>query len=175
MYMIPETKENRAVELYRATNFPEGWVNEAVLLSDVYAVDATVQKIEGKFWMFAGVSNGKYSNSDELCLFYADALKGPWTPHRNNPVLSDVRRSRPAGLLFYDEGRLIRPSQDCGKAYGYALVFSEVLALNEAEYKERPIGRIEPGSVARCIGTHTYNRTKQFEVVDRTLPANLGR
>jgi len=115
------------------------------------------------------VSNGKYSNSDELCLFFADALMGPWTPHRGNPVLSDVRRARPAGTLFYEEGRLIRPSQDCGKAYGYALVFSEVLTLSETEYEERQIGRLDPGLVAGCVGTHTYNRTEQFEVVDRTL------
>lgn len=174
MYMIPETKENRMVELYRATSFPTTWTPAAVLLNDIHAVDATVQKINGKFWMFAGVSNGRYSNSDELCLFFADALTGPWTPHRNNPVLSDVRRSRPAGMLFYDEGRLIRPSQDCGKAYGYALEFSEVLTLNETEYEERSISRLDPSQVAGCVGTHTYNRTEQFEVVDRTLPANIA-
>jgi hypothetical protein len=174
-YMIPETKENRRVELYRATSFPTTWTAEALLLNDIYAVDATIQKVQGKFWMFAGVSNGRYSNSDELCLFFADALKGPWTAHRNNPVLSDVRRSRPAGMLFYDGGRLIRPSQDCGKAYGYALVFSEVLRLSETEYEERQIGRLDPGVVAGCIGTHTYNRTEQFEVVDRTLPANAAK
>lgn len=170
IYMLPETRGNRRVELYRATNFPTAWTSEAVLLSDVHVVDATIHKVNGKFWMFAGVSNGNYSNSDELCIFFADALKGPWTPHRNNPVLSDVRRSRPAGVLFYDEGRLIRPSQDCGKTYGYALVFSEVLTLTETEYVERLIKRIEPGLIAGCVGTHTYNRTEQFEVVDRTLP-----
>jgi hypothetical protein len=169
IYMIPETKENRMLELYRATNFPRSWAAEAVLLDDMYVVDATIQKVNGRFWMFAGVSNGKYSNSDELCLFFADALTGPWTPHRNNPVVSDVRRSRPAGALFYDEGRLIRPSQDCGKAYGYALVFSEVLTLNETEYEERQIARLNPEVVPGCVGTHTYNRTEQFEVVDRTL------
>jgi hypothetical protein len=171
VYMIPETRGNQRVELYRAMTFPTEWAFEAVLLNDVHAVDATIQKINGKYWMFAGVSNGKYSNSDELCLFFADALMGPWSPHRGNPVLSDVRRSRPAGMLFYEEGRLIRPSQDCGKAYGYALEFSEVLRLSETEYEERPINRIEPGLIAGCIGTHTYNRTAQFEVVDRTLPA----
>jgi hypothetical protein len=170
IYMIPETRGNQRVELYRATSFPTTWTSEAVLLNDIHAVDATIQKIHGKYWMFAGVSNGKYSNSDELCIFFADALRGPWTPHPNNPVLSDVRRARPAGVLFYDDGRLIRPSQDCGKAYGYALVFSEVLTLTGTEYEERQINRIEPGLIAGCIGTHTYNRTEQFEVVDRTLP-----
>jgi hypothetical protein len=132
-------------------------------------VDATIHEVNGQFWMFAGVSNGRYSNSDELCLFFADVLSGPWKPHRANPVVSDVRRSRPAGKLFYDQGRLIRPSQDCGKAYGYAVAFSEVLTLTETEYEERQISRLEPDLVADCEGTHTYNRTEQFEVVDRTL------
>jgi hypothetical protein len=168
-YMIPETRGNRMVELYRATNFPTTWIAEAVLFRDVHVVDATIHKVNGKFWMFAGVSNGMYSTCDELCLFFADELKGPWRPHSKNPVLSDVRRSRPAGRLFYDQGRLIRPSQDCGKAYGYALVFSEVLILTESEYEERLICRVEPDVVAGCVGTHTYNRTEQFEVVDRTL------
>jgi hypothetical protein len=174
IYMIPETKESQMVELFRATNFPTTWTPEAVLLSNIYAVDATIQKVNGKFWMFAGISNGKYSNSDELSLFFADALTGPWTPHRNNPVLSNVQRSRPAGALFYDGGRLIRPSQGCGKAYGYALVFSEVVTLTETEYEEQPIIRIGSELIAGCAGTHTYNRTEQFEVVDRNLPVRIG-
>ena len=175
VYMIPETRGNRMVELYRATHFPMAWTAEAVLFRDVHVVDATIHKVNGKFWMFAGVSNGNYSNSDELCLFFADSLAGPWTPHVANPVVSDVRRARPAGRLFYEGGRLIRPSQDCGKSYGYALAFSEVVTLSETEYEERQICRLEPGVVEGCVGTHTYNRTEQFEVVDRTLPAGVGK
>lgn len=173
MYMIPETKENRTVELYRATNFPTAWSLESILLSDVYAVDATIARINHKFWMFAGVSNGLHSNCDELGIFFADALAGPWTPHPLNPVLSDVRRARPAGALFYEGGRLIRPSQDCAKAYGYALVFSEVVTLNETEYEERPITRLDPDWVHGNLGTHTYSRTERFEVIDGNFPVKI--
>ncbi len=174
MYMIPETKGNRTIELYRATCFPAGWNLEAVLLRDIYAVDATIQKIGGKFWMFAGISNGRYSNCDELGIFFADALTGPWTPHPANPVISDVRSARPAGALFYEDGRLIRPSQDCAKAYGYALVFSEVLTLSETEYEERPIARLDPTWVKGNLGTHTYSRTEQFEVIDGNFAAKIS-
>ena len=173
IYMIPETKANRTVELYRATSFPTGWTLAAVLLKDVYAVDATILKFKNKFWMFAGVSNGKYSNCDELGLFCADSLTGPWTPHPGSPVISDVRRARPAGALFYDGDRLIRPSQDCSKAYGYALVFSEVLKLTETEYEERPIARLDPDWVRGNLGTHTYTRTEHFEVIDGNFPAKI--
>jgi hypothetical protein len=166
MYMIPETMQNRTIELYRATNFPTQWTLEAVLLSGICAVDATLVKMGGKFWIFAGVSNDRHSNSDELGVFFADELTGPWTPHPANPVVSDVRRARPAGALFCDAERLIRPSQDCGKAYGYGLVFSEVMKLTETEYAERPIARIDPGWTKGNRGTHTYARSERFEAID---------
>jgi hypothetical protein len=174
IYMIPETKENRTVELYRATNFPNEWALESVLLDNIYAVDATIQQIDGKYWMFVGISNGRYSNCDELGIFFSDALKGPWTPHPANPVVSDVRRARPAGALFRDQGRLIRPSQDCAKAYGYAIVFSEVITLSETEYEERPIARLDPGWIKGNLGTHTYTRTDQFEVIDGNFAAKIS-
>lgn len=170
IYMIPESKENRTVELYRAEDFPHRWKLEHVLLENVSAVDATIHEQNGKLWMFTGLSDGRYSNCDELSIFYADSLFGPWTPHRGNPVISDVRRARPAGRLFEDGGRLIRPSQDCGKAYGYALNFSQIVRLNEQEYEEKPLGSIQPGWVKRNLGTHTYTRTEEFEVIDGNFP-----
>ncbi len=173
MYMIPETKENRTVELYRATDFPRGWELVATLLSDVYAVDATVHEHDGKLWMFVGLSNGRFSNSDELGIFFADNLLGPWMPHPANPVVSDVQRARPAGKLFVEDGRLIRPSQDCGKAYGYALNFSEVLTLTETEYREQFIARIPPDWLEGNTGTHTYNRSAKFEVIDANRVARV--
>jgi hypothetical protein len=174
IYMIPETKENRTVELYRATSFPAEWTLEAVLLSGIHAVDATIHKADGKYWMFVGLSNGRFSNCDELAIFFSDALTGPWVPHPANPVVSDVRRARPAGALFRDEdGRLLRPSQDCAKAYGYAIVFSEVLTLTETEYEERPIARLNPDWVKGNQGTHTYTRTGQFEVIDGNFAAKI--
>ncbi len=174
VYMIPETKQNRRVELYRAEKFPLRWKLEAVLLEDVYAVDATIHVQDGRFWMFAGLSNGRYSNSDELAIFHADRLAGPWKPHRGNPVVSDVRRARPAGALFYRDGKLIRPSQDCGKAYGYALNFSEVLKLTEDEYEERQIGRIGPEWARGNLGTHTYTASEDFEVIDGNFAAKIS-
>jgi hypothetical protein len=88
-------------------------------------------------------------------------------------VISDVRRARPAGALFHDGDRLIRPSQDCARAYGYALVFSEVVTITETEYEERPIARLDPGWVRGNLGTHTYTRSEQFEVIDGNFPAKV--
>lgn len=173
MYMIPETRQNRTVELYREDKFPTSWSLVAILLKDIFAVDATIHQADGKFWMFVGLSNGKYSSCDELGIFHAESLLGPWNPHRSNPVISDVRRARPAGALFYQDGKLIRPSQDCAKAYGYALCFSEVIVLNEMEYREIPLGRISPEWTRDNLGTHTYSRTDDFEVIDGNYAADF--
>jgi hypothetical protein len=173
IYMIPESKENLTVELYRATSFPTEWALESVLLSEIHAVDATIEKLDGKYWMFVGISNGRYSNCDELGIYFSDALKGPWTPHPANPVISDVRRARSAGAFFRDQGRLIRPSQDCARAYGYAIVFSEIVKLTETEYEERPVTRLDPGWLKHNLGTHTYTRTERFEVIDGNFAAKI--
>ena len=165
-YMIPETQQKRTVELYRATDFPTGWVLETVLLTGIHAVDATLLARDGRFWLFVGISNGLYSNSEELGLFMAESLTGPWRPHPLSPVVCDVRCARPAGALFEEDGRLIRPAQDCSRAYGYATTFQEVVTLNEEMYEERALARLEPGWVARNRGSHTYTRSENFEAID---------
>ena len=173
MYMIPETRENQAVELYRAEDFPRRWVFEKPLLENVAAVDATIHHDGQRFWMFVGLSSGRYSTCDELALYSSPSLHGPWQPHPQSPVISDVRRARPAGALFTDAGKLIRPSQDCAKAYGYALNFSEIVTLTETQYEERFLGQITPDWSPDNLGTHTYTRSGQFEVIDGNIPKKL--
>jgi hypothetical protein len=166
VYMIPETRARKTIELYRATEFPGNWQLVKTIANSVHAVDSTVLEHAGKFWLFTNIAVAGGSTFDELHLFYSDSLDGDWTPHPRNPIVSDVRKARPGGSIFVESGKLIRPSQDCSFRYGYALNFSEVLVLSVSEYKEMPIGRIEPDWSPGSICTHTYNRTDEFEVLD---------
>jgi hypothetical protein len=165
-YMIPETSAARRIELYRATRFPDEWELEHVLLEDVEAVDGTLIHRDGRFWLFASVGESGGPTVDELFLFSADSLTGPWTPHPKNPVVSDVRRARPAGRLFERDGRLIRPSQDCSWRYGSAIVLNEVTTLTGDDYAEVELGRIDPKWGKGNLGSHTYNFDGDIEVVD---------
>ena len=164
--MIPETKERKTIELYRAAEFPEKWALVKPIAENVLAVDSTVFEHAGKFWLFTNIAAPGGSTFDELHLFYADSLEGEWTAHPRNPIVSDVRRARPAGSLFYENLRLIRPSQDCSLRYGYAMTLNEVQILSEDEYRETPCSRIEPEWCPGSICTHTYNRSEEFEVLD---------
>jgi hypothetical protein len=165
-YMLPETKLNSAVELYRAQEFPRTWALEKVLLRNLQAVDPTLLQYDDKFWLFVNIAAAGASVYDELHVFYSDSPLGEWTAHPKNPVVSDVRRARPAGALFFDKGELIRPSQDCSLRYGYALVLNRVDVLSESDYRETPVRRVEPVWQKGNLCTHTYSRTEDFEALD---------
>jgi hypothetical protein len=166
-FMLPETAANGAIELYKAHSFPSGWALDSVLVSDVRAVDPTLIEHDGRYWLFANLAVEGASTNDELFLFSAKALRGPWEPHPRNPVISDVRRARPAGRPFIDDsGSLIRPSQDCSGFYGSAVVFSRIDELSETDYCEAPLGRLEPSWHASNLGTHTYTRSELWEALD---------
>jgi hypothetical protein len=166
VYMMPETRKNRTLEMYRAEEFPRRWVLERELMRDVDAVDPTLLQYGGRYWLFVNLAQMTYSTCDELHLFFADSPFGPWQPHPLNPIVSDVRCARSAGALFFEGGRLIRPAQDCSASYGNAITFREVEVLSETAYRERPYGRIGPEWAPGNFGTHTYTRTERFEMID---------
>ena len=128
-YMIPETTSVRAVKLFRALEFPTRWEFVKDLLTDVSAADATVVEHDKRWYLFASVSESGGSHSDELFLFHADSLLGPWAPHPMNPLVSDVRNARPAGALFVSGSKLFRPAQNGAVSYGHAISVNEVTSL----------------------------------------------
>ncbi|MGB2716072.1 MAG: hypothetical protein WBC51_17960 [Vicinamibacterales bacterium] len=165
-FMIPETGANRTIEVYRARAFPHQWELETVLMEGVYAVDATLADVNGSWWMFVNMAVDGAVNTDELHIFQAPSPWGPWRAHRRNPVKSDGRCARPAGRLFEWNGDLYRPSQDCSGRYGSAIVVNKVTQLNECEYRETAVSRIEPKWAPHLLATHTLNATEGLTVAD---------
>jgi hypothetical protein len=166
VYMIPESREHRTVELYRATDFPYAWEHEADLLRDVAATDSTLLQYQGRWWLFASGVREKSSPDCELFLYYADSPLGPWTPHPRNPVVSDPRHARPAGCLYLQDGMLIRPGQDSSSGYGSAIQLHRVEVLSETDYRETSLARITPSGIPGAIGTHTFNQSRKYQVID---------
>jgi hypothetical protein len=142
----------------------------------VTASDPTLLWHDGRYWLFATVTGGGMNPWDELHLFSADTLTGLWHPHPRNPVVADVRRARPAGRVFRQGNRLIRPGQDCSVAYGGRIVFSAITTLTADSYEEHPIGSLEPRGMAGVSRTHTYTFDGDLEAVDgyRRVPGWTG-
>ena len=172
-YLIPETWDENRVDLWRCRRFPDDWRLERTLLDGVSMSDPTLHWQNGKLWLFGTVSEARTRVNDELHIYVADALDGMWWPHQGNPVVSDRRRARPAGRLFFRDGHLIRPGQDCSRGYGRAVVLNRVDALNERTYAETPIGRIDASGLPGNRGTHTVNYACGLEFLDGR--ARVGR
>jgi hypothetical protein len=166
IFMIPETSTAQRVELYRATSFPDSWVRDAILIDDILAVDTTFFEHDGRLWLFTAVAAPGASYSDELHLFWAERLRGPWRAHVRNPVVSDVRGARPAGAIQRWGSRIVRPVQDCSRRYGWAVSFREIDNLSDTAYAEHEIDRLEPSDLIDARATHTYAADTRFEAID---------
>lgn len=170
-YMIPDTQENRTIEIYKCIEFPNRWDHHKTILRDVCAVDTTIFCHQKKWWLFANIREYDGASTwDELFLFYADnPLSDQWNPHPANPIVSDVRRSRPGGRIFEINGQIFRPSQDCSKGYGYGIRMNRIAAISETEYREEEVGSILPGWERNITGTHTFNQAHRLTIIDAKL------
>lgn len=168
-YLLPETAENRTVELYRAVSFPDKWELAGILLSGVMGSDATIFQLGDSWWMFVAIGERRIPANDELHLFLAESPLGPWRPHRRNPVKSDVRSARPAGQIFLHEGHYYRPSQDCSTSYGHAIVLNRIETIDPDHYREVAVARLSPTWLPRLVGTHTINAAAGLTVIDACL------
>jgi hypothetical protein len=178
LFLIPESGDARRVDLLASTRFPTDWERVASLVEGVNAVDATVHAHDGRYWMWVTIAAPGARLVDETFLYFSDRLDGGWTPHPNNPVVSDARRARPAGRPFVHRGRLIRPAQDCSARYGGRIVFNVVEVLTPEDYRERPEGALGPDwAPMPNLAAHTYTFDGEWEATDglRTFPRALTR
>lgn len=167
-YLLPESRASAATTLYRAREFPDDW-EPLCVLADAAMYDPTPLYHEGSWWLFGTMADLGESQDDELHLFHADTLEGPWRPHPRNPVVSDVRGARPAGPLIRDGSRLVRPAQDCSGRYGRAVVFKEVLELSRSAYREVEVARLEPDWLVDNLATHHYATDELWAATDAML------
>jgi hypothetical protein len=169
LYMVPETKENCSIELYRCVEFPDCWEFEKTLVKDIKALDTTLFEYDGRWWLFVNVEEGD-GQRDALHLYYADTpLSDHWIPLPGNPVVKDIRSARPAGRIFSRGQALFRPSQDCSVRYGYAINFNRIIDLSEADYCEEREWVFKPPRTGDYVGTHTWNETDTIKVIDAIL------
>jgi hypothetical protein len=168
-YMIPESHENKTIDVYRATSFPTGWVYEATLMSNVSAVDSVVFFHDSRWWLFTSIGSETVPVNRNFSAFYSDNFPSTtWNPHPQNPLYSDWDNSRMAGNVFFDKrtGFLNRPAQSCKKEYGEKIHINEILELNTASYCEKKSRTILPEHNLHAVCTHTINYSNTYMLRD---------
>jgi hypothetical protein len=167
-FMIPESAQNRTIDLYKCIEFPSRWEFVKTLMRDVYAVDTTILQRDGTWWLFTNIrENDGGSSLDELFLFSAsDIFSEHWMPHPNNPIISDVKLARPAGRVFFHNGQIFRPSQDNSRRYGYGININQIMKISESEYQETRVNHIGPDWDKKIVGAHTINWVEGLTMID---------
>jgi hypothetical protein len=167
-YLIPESSDNNTIEVYRCLDFPYRWEFHKVLMGNITAVDSTLFEYNGMWWLFTNVrENSGASKHDELFLYYADTpLSETWTAHPCNPIISDVRKARPAGRIFIYNDTIYRPSQDCSIEYGHGLVLNKILEMTETRYREQTVQHMTADWDKKITGIHTLSHAQNLTVID---------
>lgn len=147
-FMIPEACGSESVRLYHAAAFPDRWELADVILKGRPYKDSTVLEHEGSYFLFSETS--AQHTHDQLRLYVADGLRGPWSEHPASPVVyGDVDGARPAGRVLRVDGRLVRLSQCCGRRYGEGVRGHVIERLSPTEFRESSLdGRILQASGA---------------------------
>jgi len=173
-YCTPETAELGEVGLYRLLAGPPRLEKRATLVDGVAAVDPTVVRHGGRWWLF--FTDGGCDPDAALHAWHADRLLGPWRPHARNPVKVDVRGGRPAGTPFTHRGALFRPAMDNSARYGGRVVITQVTDLTPDAFTERVAAVVPPFPGPFDRGIHTLAAAGPSTIVDgkRTLLAPLS-
>lgn len=167
-YMIPETVSLSSINLYKANRFPDSWEHHSTLLSGINTADTVIFQHANRWWMFTNChSHRSVDERDELHIYFADELLGPWQPHALNPVLTGVDRSRMAGAVIKEDGCLYRPSQYGAYRYGFGINLSRIDVLTTSAYRESTVWRILPETGAGWSGCHSFTRSNAFTMIDR--------
>jgi len=171
LFMIPETNQNKTIELYKCVQFPDTWEFVQNIMENIEAVDTTITFKDNKYWLFTNIrEHAGVAFEDELFLYYADSLTSlNWTLHPKSPIKSDVRVARPGGGFCEVGENMLRPSQNSMYHYGYGLNFSKILELTPEAYEEEVIEAIIPDWDPKIVSVHTYNSTGSFTIIDAEL------
>lgn len=167
-YMIPESGDTGNVNLYKAESFPYQWKKIKTLLRGIHAFDSTLHYQDGHWWLFCTVRQAHQLSADAcLHIFHCENfLSDEFAPHSSNPVYDDVRKSRPAGKMFYVNNQLMRPSQIGAPVYGYGIQINRITQLNKSTFEEIAEKEILPTWIRNQKAVHTWNHCDGLSVLD---------
>ena len=170
LYMVPESNEAKCLRLYKCIKFPNKWQYCYNLINNINCVDSLIFKKSNYYWLI-NTSSNKNDFSSQLNIFYSKTpISKEWRPHKKNPVIFDSTKGRNAGIIIRNNN-IYRISQSYGyhngiMQYGQSMTINKIIKLNNNDYKEIAVKKINPIFKKNIIGTHHLNSVKNLTVID---------
>lgn len=171
LYMVPESNEAKCIRLYKCIKFPNKWQYCYNLMNNINCVDSIIFKKSNYYWLINTLSN-KNDFSSQLNIFYSKSpISKKWKAHKKNPVIFDSTKGRNAGIIIRNNN-IYRISQSYGynnhgiMQYGQSTSINKIIKINNNDYKEIVVKKINPIFKKDIVGTHHLNSIKNLTVID---------
>ncbi len=166
-FMIPETADNKTIELYRAKIFPYEWELAKILKENVRCVDPTVFTNNDEIFVIASMLSGK---KNKICIFQLDMEYNSLTL---SDEFDDDGTGRPAGSIIFIDKKLFRPAQVSTRKYGESIAFKEIISVRNT-YHEKTIAKLQGRNILvkgeqKVDRIHTFNRIGNVEIMDYSI------
>lgn len=170
-YMVPETHERRAIDLFVCVRWPDSWRLVRRLVFDVDAVDSMLVK-ERDLWHLITSTQGSRPNRHLEIYSSSDLLSGYFQAHpvNNQDIYGDkvFGTGRNAGCIARNaDGTLTRLMQQSRNHYGEGVQPMRIDELSSQQFTEIPALTIDclPG-IERGFPSHHVSRAGDIVAYD---------
>lgn len=163
IYIYPENSISETLVLYKYDESDDS-ISYVKVLSEEPLTDAVLVFDYDKPIILS--TKIPTQNSNELNIYESVSSNiEEWNFHKVQTVVFNDNTARNAGLPFKNNGKIIRPAQDCNNAYGRGLVLQE-MQKKEGVFSFVELKRFYPISKKWNKGMHTMNMYEDLIVVD---------
>lgn len=177
IYLMPETAENKRLEIYKCLNFPSEWELYSTAFEGENITDAFFYNDKNKQkWLFLNkVVSPNMDRTSELYIYKVDSLRfNKIESHKQNPVIIDARVARNGGGIFEYQNNIYRSSQsNTDGVYGKSLNINQIEELTITNYREKIVKKIEPNFRKDLVSIHHMNQIDGMFVFDAALNTHL--
>lgn len=177
IYVMPESGQIDSVKLFVAKKFPDVWVEDKTLVKNTYSCDSIFLNFANENYLLCS-EHYRYPSEEKLISCYVkNKLYKIVDDHvcEGEIVAKGDYGIRNAGKTFSFNNKVIRPGQNCAnRKYGFGLCFFEI--NNVSPYSEKEIFSVNCTEMQshisfaqnekKIIGTHTYNSSDNYEIID---------
>lgn len=164
IYVIPETSENKSIQVYKAIDFPDNWELYKTVITDFPAVDTIVLSTGNEIVLHTSLGDACAVENYVLKLDTDFNLKSKKLVCKKSEY-----GNRNAGKLIERDGVIYRIGQDCRDGdYGKGIVFYKTIDAEGIEEQEAEYLYVSDLNVneTKYSGIHTLNYTDDMAVVD---------
>ena len=132
--MIPETYQEKNVQLLKANQDLTEWSLEKVILHGDKYVDTSIILHDHVYYLFTTAL--RPNNEYELQLYFSNELYGEFEKHPKSPIAIGHSAGRCGGAIFELDNKIYRPAQICEHYYGESLSIYRIKELTTTDYQE---------------------------------------